>query len=139
MTTGRREEGASARTERKTTPAVGAAGAAVAIGYGWWAVSLPPFSASATIAVLAAGLAGSIAGYLSRKRERPRCSLRQAVPWLVVAAVGGLWQLAAYVQAPREDHPTLSSLTNALLDSRPARAAAFAAWLLGALLLARRR
>jgi hypothetical protein len=51
---------------------------------------------------------------------------------------GATWQVAAYVQHPRSDHPTLSSLVNAALDSHPARAAAFVAWLAGAWELARR-
>lgn len=58
--------------------------------------------------------------------------------WAVLAVTGALWQLAAYLQHPRHDHPTVSSLANALLDSHPARAAAFVAWLGGAVYLARR-
>ncbi len=64
--------------------------------------------------------------------------VRRAWAWLVLLAVGGLWQLVAYLQHPRDDHPTLSSLTNALLDSQPARAAAFALWVLATVELARR-
>ena len=52
--------------------------------------------------------------------------------------VGGLWQLAAYLQHPRDEHPTLSSLANALLDSQPARAAAFVLWILAAVELSGR-
>jgi ABC-type nitrate/sulfonate/bicarbonate transport system permease component len=59
-------------------------------------------------------------------------------PWVALAAAIAMWQLVAYLQGPRTDHPTLSSLTNALLDSHPARAVAFAAWLLTAAELARR-
>jgi hypothetical protein len=47
-------------------------------------------------------------------------------------------QVFAYVQEPRDEHPTLSSLTNAALDSHVARAAAFVAWLAAAVELARR-
>jgi hypothetical protein len=55
----------------------------------------------------------------------------------VVAALGA-WQLAAWAQSPRDEHPTLSSLTNAVLDARPVRAAAVALWLAGAAWLGRR-
>ena len=63
---------------------------------------------------------------------------RGVAVWLVLAVALGAWQLASYLQSPRDEHPTLSSLTNAALDSHPARAAAFVAWLAGAAWLARR-
>ena len=63
---------------------------------------------------------------------------RRAGAWAVLAVAVGSWQLAAYVQHPREDHPTLSSLVNALLDSQPARAAAFLLWIATAVALGRR-
>ena len=63
---------------------------------------------------------------------------RQAAPWIALAVAATTLQLASYLQQPRRDHPTLSSLTNALLDSHPARAAAFACWLALAAVLARR-
>ena len=56
----------------------------------------------------------------------------------MLVALGALWQLAAYLQHPREVHPTLSSLANALLDSHPARAAAFVLWIIASLWLSRR-
>ena len=106
--------------------------------YGWWAVSRPPFSGAATAAVLLAGAAAAAAGALSPRRDRPRVDAAGWGAWVVLAAAAGLWQLAAYVQLPRHDHPTLSSLANALLDSQPARAAAFVVWVLGTVHLARR-
>jgi hypothetical protein len=56
----------------------------------------------------------------------------------VLAAAAGAWQLAAYLQHPRADHPTISSLTNEVLDSHLARAAAFIVWIGAARVLARR-
>jgi hypothetical protein len=58
--------------------------------------------------------------------------------WAVLAALAAAWQLAAYLQHPRHDHPTLSSLTNAALDSHAARAASFVAWLAVTVTLVRR-
>lgn len=52
--------------------------------------------------------------------------------------VAAAWEMAAYLQHPRANHPTLSSLANAALDSYPARTAAFVLWLLGAAMLGRR-
>ena len=114
-------------------------GVALLLAYAWWAVGRPPFSSSATAAVVVAGIGAAIAGALRRhKRPRPPGDGQPAWPWLVLLAAGGLWQLAAYLQHPREEHPTLSSLANGLLDSQPARALAFVLWLLGAVELARR-
>jgi hypothetical protein len=58
--------------------------------------------------------------------------------WAVLAGALAVWQLAAFVQRPRQEHPTLSSLANALFESHPVRAAAFVLWLAGAAALARR-
>jgi hypothetical protein len=106
--------------------------------YGWWAVGLPPFSATATLAVVLAGLAAAALGMCRRRPVTPRRPVTSAAPWAVLAAVAAVWQLAAYLQHPRDDHPTLSSLTNAALGSQVARTAAFVAWLLTAWALARR-
>ncbi|HVM01235.1 MAG TPA: hypothetical protein VM263_01090 [Acidimicrobiales bacterium] len=101
-------------------------------------MGLAPFSASATAVVLGAGVAAMAWGARLPPRPRPPLSGRGAIAWAALGLAAAAWQLAAYVQHPREDHPTISSLANALLDSRPARAAAFVAWLLAAAGLSRR-
>lgn len=106
--------------------------------YGWWAVSLPPFSATATAAVLLAGGVALVSGAYQPRRQRPEIEVRGAAAWAVLVVLGGLWQVAAYLQHPRDEHPTLSSLANGLLDSQPARAAAFALWIVAAVRLSRR-
>jgi hypothetical protein len=112
---------------------------AVLVAYAWWAVARPPFSASATAAVLLAGIIAAAAGVsLEGPRTRLAGGGRRVWVWLGLLAVGALWQLAAYLQHPRDEHPTLSSLANGLLDSQPARAAAFVLWLLATAALARR-
>lgn len=108
------------------------------VAVAWWVVGLPPFSAAATAAVLAAGVTAMAWGARFRRPRRPPVDRRAATGWLAVGAAAAAWQLVALVQRPREDHPTLSSMTNALLDSRPARAAAFVAWVAAAAALARR-
>lgn len=102
--------------------------------YAWWAVGLTPFSAASTIAVVGAGVAAMVV----RRQPQPPEPKRGAGAWVALAGVAAAWQLASFVQEPREDHPTISSITNDLLDSHPARAAAFALWLLTARALARR-
>ena len=106
--------------------------------YAWWAVALAPFSRAATVAVLLAGGAAAAAGVRGRRSPRPREDGRRVVAWAVLAAAVAALQLAAYLQQPRVDHPTISSLTNALLDSHPARAVAFVLWLAATVELARR-
>jgi hypothetical protein len=107
--------------------------------YAWWVTGLRPFSAGATIAVVGAGAAAVLAGRL-RLPPRPAGdgTARDAAPWAALVAALVAWQLAAWAQEPRDDHPTLSSLTNAALDARPLRAAAVVAWLAAAAWLGRR-
>lgn len=110
----------------------------VVVGFAWWVVSLPPFSGLATGAVLLSGLAASLAGRAGRRRTRAAVNARRAGAWAALAAGAVAWEVLAYMQHPRPDHPTLSSLTNVLLDSHAARAAAFVVWLMAMLELARR-
>ena len=107
---------------------------------GWWVTGLEPFSSHATVAVLVVGLLSMTVG---RARRPPRPVVdapggRTAVIWVALVGLLLTWQVAAYLQHPRSDHPTLSSLTNAALDPRPVRALAFAGWMLAAGWLARR-
>jgi hypothetical protein len=117
------------------------AGVALAIGatvYAWWAVGLGAFSAAATVAVVGAGAVAMVAGSRARRRGRPTGGVGRVLPWFALAGLLAAVQLIAYAQQPRDEHPTLSSLTNAALDSHAARAAAFVAWLAAAVELARR-
>jgi hypothetical protein len=120
------------------------------VAYGWWAVGLPPFSAASTAAAVLAGIAAVVVGTVRRRgragasRGAPapagpsRTGTPSAIPWAGLAAIAAAWQLAAYLQHPRDDHPTLSSLANAALGTQAARTAAFVAWLAAAVALARR-
>ena len=100
------------------------------MAYAWWAAGLRPFTWPALVAVGVAG-AGAIA--LGTRRRRPARShthdARDFLPWGILLALLAAWELAAYIQHPRADHPTLSALADPALDWRPARALAFLAWL----------
>lgn len=109
---------------------------AVTAAYAWWAAGLRPFTWPALLAVGVAWLAAIAAG--ARRRRAATSQPDGAVVWAVVLALLVAWELAAYLQAPRADHPTLSSLGNEVLDWRPARAAAFLGWVLVGVDLARR-
>jgi hypothetical protein len=132
-------------------PARWLAAIALVAVYGRWAVGLTPFSWEATVAIVGAGLAA--VGWAVWRRDRADTRTRSVasvtlgsararrsglVPWALLAATAAAWQLAAYLQHPRDDHPTLSSLTNAALDSHAARTAAFAVWLVTTVALVRR-
>jgi hypothetical protein len=108
--------------------------------YAWWAVGLAPFSGRATAAVVLGGAAAMAVGARERQRRRsPRAGdMAGIATWAALAAIAGAWQLAAYLQHPRSDHPTLSSLANEVLDSHLARALAFIVWIAAAKGLARR-
>ncbi len=110
----------------------------LAFAYGWWAVSLPAFSGGATVAILGGGAVAILIGTVWRRPQEPRGRTDGAGWWLVLVAMAAAWQLFAYLQDPREEHPTLSSLANAVLDSQPARAGAFVLWIVVAVGLARR-
>jgi hypothetical protein len=114
--------------------------AAIALGYGWWVTGLPAFSTSATIAVVGAG---SLVAAVSFARSSPSTADEplDRSSWVIwsglIAALAG-WQLAAWAQEPRSEHPTLSSMANAMLEPGPIRAVAFVLWLAGAAWLGRR-
>lgn len=108
--------------------------------YAWWAVGLAPFSGRATAAVVLGGAAAMAVGARERRRRRlpPVRDMAGIATWAALAATAGAWQLVAYLQHPRADHPTLSSLANEVLDSHLARAVTFVVWIAAARGLARR-
>lgn len=117
------------------------AACSAAAAYAWWATGLRPFSGPLTAAVVGAGIAAMAAGAAFGRRPRRRPAEipgRRAAVWAGLFAALAAWELAAYVQQPRSEHPTLSSLADAVLDPHPVRAAAFLAWLAAAAVLARR-
>lgn len=120
----------------------GAAGLGL-VGYAWWAVGLPGFSIASTVAVVGAGVAAVAVAALRRPGwlpERSQQAQRRSgmAVWIGTVAALVLSQIVAYMQEPRHDYPTLSSLANAALDPQPVRAAAFVGWLTVVVLAARR-
>ncbi len=110
-----------------------------AVVYAWWVAGLASFTWPATVAVAAAGVAFIIVGTrMSRPSGAGFLAPRSALAWAILFALLAGWELAAYLQHPRADHPTLSALADQLLDWRPARALAFLAWMAVGADLARR-
>jgi hypothetical protein len=115
------------------------AAAAGIVAYAWWATGLAAFSVPALAAVLGAGAAAAAWGIRRPARRRLRMTLspgQRVVGALAIATALG-WELTAFLQRPREEHPTLSVFANRLLDPHPVRAAAFVAWLAVTAALAR--
>lgn len=113
--------------------------AGVTGAYAWWTAGLRPFTWPALVAV---GVAGVVTIFLGTRRRRLSESRSdypgRVLPWGILCAVLAAWELAAYFQQPRADHPTLSSLADQVLDWRPARALAFLAWIAVGVDLSRR-
>ena len=110
-------------------------GTAAVVAYAWWAAGLRPFTWPPLLALAVGGAAAIAFGTWAR---RPGEERRGVLVWVVIAALLAAWELAAYVQHPRADHPTLSSLADQMLDGRPARTLAFLVWLAVGADLARR-
>ena len=114
-----------------------AGGLVAGAGYAWWATTLRPFTLPALAAVVAAGLAAMALG----ARLVPLGPTRRRLPgppaaWAGSAAALGLWELASFLQHPRAQHPTVSSLANGLFESHAARTVGLLGWLAGAAALA---
>ena len=119
--------------------------AVIAVGaYAWWATGLAPFSTAVTVAVVGSGAFVAVASRSGRPATRSDgvggdgVTPRSAAIWGALAVALGAWQINAFMRHPRAEHPTLSSLANAVLDPRPVRTVAFVGWLAGAAWLARR-
>ena len=77
------------------------------------------------------------ANLLPARVPRPGWPRRLDV-WAALSAALALWELGAFLQHPRAEHPTLSSLTNTLFQSHVARALGLLMWLGAGTALARR-
>ena len=99
------------------------------VAYAWWATGLRPFTRPVLAATVSAGLVVIAVG-ASRRLPAPadRRTGRAAV-WGALLAVLAAWEVASFLQHPRADHPTLSSLLDSVLADHPARALAFLVWL----------
>lgn len=102
------------------------------------ATGLQPFTLPALVATLGVGFVVIIVG----GRQSPPVAAREAVggawPWAAIGGAGVVWELQAFLQRPRGNHPTVSSLTNDVLQSHFSRAGAMLVWLAAGWWLARR-
>ena len=110
----------------------------VVVAYAWWATGLRPFTWPVYVAVGAAGVVAIVAGSRTLARRDSGRAVPSAWVWGVLCVLLAGWELAAYLQEPRSDHPTLSHLAGQVLDGHPARAVAFVLWVVVGAELARR-
>ena len=104
------------------------------------ATGLRPFTLPSLVATLGGGLLAIMVG--ARLPRRSVLAGRAVTPgdwvWFALAAAIGVWELQSFLKHPRSQHPTLSSLTNTLLEPHASRTVALVSWLAGGVWLARR-
>jgi hypothetical protein len=110
------------------------------LGYAWVTAGLRPFTLPALAATLGGGLVAIVVGARLRRRSTVWEGETAAGAWTWAALAGAIafWELQSLLQHPRDDHPTISSLTNSLLQSQQSRTVALLVWLAGGVWLARR-
>jgi hypothetical protein len=114
------------------------ASAALTVGYAWVATGLRPFTLPALVATLGGGFIAIVVGRRSSPPVTACEPLNGAWLWAALGGAAIVWELQAFLQRPRSDHPTLSSLTNDLLQRHPPRAGAMLVWLAAGWWVARR-
>jgi hypothetical protein len=105
---------------------------AAALVYSWIASSWRPFTHPEAIAVgIPIIAAGTATVRLARRADQPAApeSRRGVLVWRGLLAAFLIWELITYRSSPREDFPTFSSITDAIMSTHPGRFALFALWL----------
>ena len=97
-----------------------------------------PFTLPALVATLGGGLVVIVVGPRLSPPVASHGPARGAWVWATLGAAIALWELQAFLQHPRAAHPTVSSLTNDLLQNHVSRAGAMLVWLAAGVWLARR-
>ena len=108
----------------------------------WAATGLRPFTTPALVVTLLTGAAVLLAGNRIRAAESPKEAGSRKTSgagwWLTLFGALAALELVAFVQLPRSENPTLSSLANQVFDSHLVRASAFVAWMAAGFGVARR-
>lgn len=110
------------------------------LAYAWLASGLRPFTLPALAATLGGGLAAIAVGARLPRRSpfRNGAVAGGAWIWLALAGAAAAWELQAFLQHPRSAHPTISFLTNNLMQDQITRAGAMLVWIAAGVWLARR-
>lgn len=114
--------------ERPRAVALAALGTATV--WAWFASGVRPFTLPAEVLTFVPGFIVLV--ITLRPRAEPDVVVGRTgrwVPWVALLAAFTALELSELFSQPRSAHPTLSSLTNTLLDSRPSRFIGYAVWL----------
>ncbi len=104
---------------------------AATVGYASLAALFTPLSAPAAVAVLLPGVLVVVLRAMRPVGDLPRDAqpYRAAAQWLVLAVVGALWWLVAFLWGNDPEHPTLSLLLDPVLETYPGRLLGYTIWL----------
>jgi hypothetical protein len=108
---------------------------AVALVYAWIASGLRAFTHPETVAVSIPLAVAGIAILRSRRRLDAARAAGEPVTrrgtwvWVTLLVLLLGWELVSYRLSPRVDHPTLSSIADAIMSYRLGRFVVFVAWL----------
>jgi hypothetical protein len=106
--------------------------------YSWFAAGTTPFTRGANemtalplaMALLAAVLLGHVLrAQGTRERRAALPTGRRLWPWWAAIGLVGAWELFCYVDLPRHEHPTFSSLYDSASRWQPLKAMLFFGWL----------
>jgi hypothetical protein len=102
-----------------------------ALAYSWVASGLRPFTHPQAVAVSIPLVAAGIALLRSRPRAADPEEAQRRGWWVWVALFAALmaWEIVQFFAKPRSEHPTLSSIADAVMSTHPGRFAMFAIWL----------
>jgi xanthine/uracil/vitamin C permease (AzgA family) len=115
------------------------AGAVVLVAYAALVASVRSFTWPALVLTAVAGVVVLVLATRRQAERSPATGPRRGIVlWAVLAAAVVAWELLAYFQSPRDDHPTISSMVDALEAHRPLRAVLFIGWVVLGRELARR-
>lgn len=115
--------------QRRTTPVV--ATIVAALVYSWVAAGYLPFTWPMRVAVLVPVALALVVSWNRARDDVERIRDRAAglMVWAALFVLLVAWELIALFQSPREDHPTLSSISDDIMSVHAGRAATFAMWL----------
>jgi hypothetical protein len=114
--------------ERRRTLARSALAAAIV--WAWFASGVRPFTVPAEVLTFVPGFLVLV--LTLRPGAKPDAVVGRTgrwLPWAALALAFGALELSELFSKPRSAHPTLSSLTNTLLDTHPSRFVGYAVWL----------
>lgn len=114
------------------------AGTGVLVAFAVLVASVRSFTWPALVLTAIAGIAVLVLAARGPRRSRAATTGRGLALWAILAVAVTAWELVAFFQSPRADHPTISSMLDGADAHPPLRAALFIAWILLGRELARR-